>query len=229
MSPESAGAGFKVLALDDVLYGPVALPTLADWIKDERVQAESWVLCVQTQRWQRAHSIPELRPMFPEAPPADAQATAIRPGVLRRVKALGELDDTQLQVVAKFAEVVRFGAFTPVFRVGETGDAFFFVLEGEVRQRILVNGKELLIGIQEAGGVFGQISMFDGGPRVTEAVTDTGVVLLKLTSLAFRRLCRLHPEIGNIILLALGRTLAARIRSDDKHLCEVMAMGRSVR
>ncbi len=223
-------SGFKVLALDDVLYGPVAIPVLIEWAGDERILADSWIYCVRSGTWIRAGQIPELRRCFGEPEAGEAAggepATGIRPGMLRRVRALAELSDEQLLTFARFCRLERHAAFTRIMQVGTPGDAFYFVLEGEVRQRIPLGDRELVIGIQETGGVFGQISVFDGGPRVTDAIADTETVLLRVAAADFRRLCRLHPEIANSILLALGRTLASRIRSDDKHLCEAMEMQR---
>lgn len=236
MPDQAEDVGYKVWAADDVVYGPVAIPVLADWVRDERVLAGTWVFCVASGRWVTASEIPELRPLLfiDSTSPTSAVSTssgnaALKPSILRRVRAISELTDDQLQVFSRYVELVRFGAFTPIMRVGGPGDSMFFVLEGQVRLRILVGAKELLISVQESGGVFGQISIFDGMPRITDAISDTEVVLLKLTAVGFRNLCRVHPDIATPMLLALGRTLAGRIRSDDKHLCELMSMNQTIR
>ena len=49
-------------------------------------------------------------------------------------------------------------------------------------------------------------------------------MLFRVTAANFRRLCQKRPDIGTVVLHALGRTLALRIRSDDKHLAEMVAM-----
>ena len=66
--------------------------------------------------------------------------------------------------------------------------------------------------------------MFDRGPRISDATADSEGTPIKVTLENFRRLCAIAPEIAVPILLGLGRTLAARIRSDDRHLCERIAM-----
>ena len=222
---EAQVASFKVWALDDVVYGPVELEELRGWARDERVSAESWIYCVTTRRWSTALELPGLRELFV----CDTEpAAAVRPGVLRRIRVLGDLGDEQLSTFARLGEVVRFPAFTTIMKVGSPGDSMFFVLDGQVRLRILVKEREILIAVQEAGGVFGQISLFDSGPRVTDAVSDSPVMLFKVTAAAFRQLCCTQPEVATPVLLALGRTLATRIRTDDKHLCEMVAMSASV-
>ena len=232
MSSETQPSGFKVLALDDVCYGPVDVEALAQWVKDERVVADSWVFCLTEQRWLMASHLPELSQLFeppsdPEAVPdesADGTKAAIRPGTLRRMRVLSDLSDEQLTKVIEIGEIVRFPPFTPIMKVGDVGDSMYLVLDGQVRLRIMVKGHEILIAVQETGGVFGQISLFDGGPRITDAVTDAASMLFKITASKFRWLCETHPDIGTKVLHALGRTLALRIRSDDKHLAEMVAM-----
>jgi hypothetical protein len=229
MPPEAESAGFKVLALDDVCYGPVDIAALIQWARDERVVADSWIFCLTNQRWLQASHLPELRELFggagvaPDEAP-DGAKEMVRPGLLRRMRVLSELSDEQLTRFAEIGELVRFPAFTAVMKVGATGDSMFLVLDGQVRLRIMVKDHEILIAIQETGGVFGQISLFDGGPRITDAITDAPTVLFRVTAANFRRLCQKRPDIGTVVLHALGRTLAMRIRSDDKHLAEMVAM-----
>ena len=42
MNP-STGSGFKIIGEDNTVYGPVELPTLVEWIKDQRVTPATWV------------------------------------------------------------------------------------------------------------------------------------------------------------------------------------------
>jgi hypothetical protein len=224
MSPP-VSAGFKVLALDDTLYGPVDLLIVQEWIRDERVNAETWIHCVATRKWFTASEHPELRPLLGLTATGEEEPNpAFRIPVLRRVRVLADLADEHLRRVARLGEAVRFPAHSTIMRVGTSGDSMYFVLEGQVRLRVMLRGKEMVVSIQETGGVFGQISLFDGGTRITDAVAESDVQLMKVPAIQFRRLCREHPDTATPLLLALGRTLATRIRTDDKHLCEMVAL-----
>jgi len=213
----------------------VEVTQLIEWARDGRILSETWVFCVASQRWLQAAQLPELRELVSQLEDPDTALAAVkegagpqvRPGALRRIKVLSELNDEQLGHFAKIGEVVRCPAFTPVVRVGSVGDAIYFVLDGQVRLKITVRNRELLISVQDAGGVFGQISLFDGGPRVTDVVTDAPCVLFRVPSQNFRKLCLQRPDIATIVLLALGRTLATRIRTDDRHLMEMVALNQA--
>ena len=225
MQDSNATAAYHIWGLDDVVYGPVPLDELTVWTRDERVQPDTWVYCLTKRRWAVAADMGELRQHFGEVRAAeDATAPELRPESLRNIRVLADLSDAQLLRFAAFAEVQPFAAYSTIMRVNTPADCMYFVLSGRVRLRINVKGRELLISLQETGGVFGQISLFDQGPRVTDAIADSEVTTIKVTLADFRRLCASDPEIAVPILLGLGRTLAARIRSDDKHLCEMMAM-----
>ena len=217
---------YRVWALDDMIYGPVALDALRSWVRDERIHSGSWIFCEHARRWIQAGDLPGLRELFyvPESDLTAAASTEIRPSMLRRVRVLSDLSEEQLSVVIQFGSLVHFPAFATIMKQGSSGDSLFLVIEGQVRQRIFTKEREILIGIQESGGQFGQISLFDRGPRITDAIADTPVTLFKIEGNSFRELCRLHPDIATPVLLTLGRTLAIRIRSDDKHLCEMIAM-----
>src|SRR5512137_1207534 len=108
MAAASVETGFTVWGIDQTPYGPVELPTLISWIKDERVTAETWVFDARNCSWNKAPDIVELQMFFSKKAPAGAgtgeSARGIEPGTLRRIKILAELSDDQLQRFAKFVE-----------------------------------------------------------------------------------------------------------------------------
>jgi Cyclic nucleotide-binding domain len=214
---------YRVWALDDVIYGPVALEVLRGWVLDERINGDSWLFCEESKQWSTAANTPGLTDLF-AVEVSETSSDGVRGATLRRIKAFGSLNDEQLGVVARMGERVHYPAYTTILKAGTPGNSVYFVLDGQVRQRIMVKGREILIGIQEVGGVFGQLSVFDNLPRITDVLTDSAVTLFHLPSEGFRTLCTTRADIAAPILLALGRTLATRIRSDDKHLCEIVAM-----
>ena len=231
MSPHAAPKQYRVWAMDDVVYGPVTPDILRDWVRDERILPETWIFCEATRQWNAAREINELRVLFgleDEVNGGD-EAQAIRPAVLRRIRAFGELSDDDLSAIGRLGELVQVGAFQTLMRAGTPSDAVYFVIEGQVRQRIMVRGREILIAVKESGTAFGYISLFDGGNHITDAVTDSPAILFRIPLGRFHHFCKTRPEIGVNILFSLGRTLATRVRSDDRHLCELVALNQSGR
>src|SRR5438046_8805356 len=103
MNPNSTGADFRIWGADNVIYGPVELPMLINWVKDERVTANTWVFSEKDDRWQKAAQLPEMRMFFRAAPTAPASeagepsarvsALGVKPGSLRRVKLFSDFRD----------------------------------------------------------------------------------------------------------------------------------------
>ncbi len=55
---------FFIWGIDDSPYGPVELPTVVNWVKDERVQSDTWIFVRRAGNWQRASDISELKMFF---------------------------------------------------------------------------------------------------------------------------------------------------------------------
>src|SRR5256885_16982069 len=99
----SSDTDFIVWGIDQTAYGPVELPTLVSWVKDERVTADTWVFAGKNNSWQKASQVPELQMFFRSKLAAGAASgaidapTGIDPRALRRVKILAGMTDEQLQ------------------------------------------------------------------------------------------------------------------------------------
>ena len=216
---------YTVWGADQLPYGPVDLPTLVSWIKDERVTADTWLFVSKGEAWYRASDLPELqmffRPKSPGGQKTPAAAVAVKgidPRALRRVKILGAMTDPQLERFTQFMELERVPQWAHVVRQGDPGDAMYLILEGEFRVRTVIAGRETILATLGVGDFFGDISLFDRGPRSADVIANTNGVLLKVSFQAFEQLSQEEPELASSLLLAVGRTLSARIRTDNKRL-----------
>jgi hypothetical protein len=237
MPAKDNGTGFKIWAVDNVVYGPVELPVLVAWVKEERVTADTWVYSEAHDTWTKAARLPELQLFFHKKPsrgdiattpaPAADAAGALKPGSLRRIKILADLPDEQLETLARFMTVRHVRQWTEIVKQGDPGDAMFFVLEGEVRVRLMIGGKETTLVTMGAGEFFGEISLFDDGPRSADIVANEDSTLLRFGVDDFHTLIREHPALAAPLLLAIGRTLTARIRADNKRYRDSVSFARA--
>ncbi len=228
MELNSSGIGFKIWAVDNVVYGPVELPVLVAWVQEERVTAATWIFSEKEDCWHKAAKVPELRMFFQKrtnAPspassgspgPEDSLLAEIKPASLRRVRIFAELSDSQLERFMQFMETLPVRQWTEVVKQGQHGDAMYLVLEGELRVRMMIGGKETTLVTLNTGDFFGEISLFDNGPRSADVVANRNTVLLKISSDAFQKLLMEAPDIAAPFLFAMGKTLTARIRADNK-------------
>jgi len=117
-----------------------------------------------------------------------------------------------------------------IVREGEPGRSLFLVEAGELR----VTGRVRLEGARHVqpgicdlrvGDVFGELSLFDSGPR-TATVTAIGEArVVELDGARLNRFLDEHPDLGYRLLRSLYETLAARLRRTDRQLEGLIAWG----
>jgi CRP-like cAMP-binding protein len=217
---------FFIWGIDDSPYGPVVLPVLIDWVRDERVLADTWIFARIDGTWRRAAEIPELQEHFsqvivPDSADASASTSDIKPGSLRRVKILSQLNDAQLDRLSEFMEVQKVPQCMAVVNQGDAGNGMYFILQGELRARVMVGDRETILATFGPGDFFGDMSLFDKGPRSADVIANADSIVLKMSDVAFDRLTREAPALATPFLQATARTLAARIRADNKRLDRV--------
>lgn len=230
MASQASSVGFKVWGVDNVIYGPVELPDLVAWVKDERVTADTWVFSESNDTWNKAAHTPELQLFFNRKPRGGA--TVAPPGTvpaaaLRRVKILAGMSDDNLARFVDFMEVQHARQWTEIVKQGEHGDAMFLVLEGEVRVRLIIEGKETTLVTLNAGDFFGEVALFDQGPRSADVLANTDAVLLKISASAFQKLSHSAPELAAPLLMNIGKTLTARIRADNRRYADSVTYARA--
>ncbi len=225
---------FTVWGIDQAPYGPIELPTLVSWVKDERVTAETWVFVGKDGSWQRAADVDELQMFFRKKSPSAGTgavgqtANGVSPRALRRVKILAGLSDEQLARFAGFVEVQEVPQWSVVFKQGDHGDTMYLILDGELRVRINPAGKETTLATLSIGDFFGDISLFDQGPRSADVVANKDSFLMKLSTTAFQRLAQEAPDLAAPFLMAVGKTLTARIRADNKRYGDSVTFARAL-
>jgi hypothetical protein len=238
MAIGEGGEGFRIWAVDNLVYGPVELPALVGWVKEERVTADTWIFSERDNNWRKAAGLPELQMFFRKkaAPEAGAAphtgasgpaAPVIKPGSLRRVKIFADLSDEQLEQLIQFMEVVTVRQATELAKQGQAGDAMYLVLEGELRVRMMISGKETTLVTLGAGDFFGEASLFDHGPRSADVLANHDSVLLKISATSFEKLVADVPTLAAPLLFAIGKTLTARIRADNKRFRDSVQFARA--
>jgi hypothetical protein len=213
---------YYVWGIDRVAYGPVELPTLVNWIRDERVEKETWIFDQRAASWCTAQNITELKGLFrtrgDRSAPAGGSEGQIKPGSLRRIKVLAALADDQLMSFARYLEPRTIAQYSTVVNAGEAGDSMFMLLEGELRVRVMVNGKESILATLEPGESFGELALLDEGKRSADVIANLESTVLVITKTGLKKLFNEAPALAAPFLHALARATAARLRSTNKRV-----------
>ena len=95
-----------------------------------------------------------------------------------------------------------------VFTEGEPGDSLYIVLQGKIKlSRRAPDGRENVLAVMGPSDQFGELSVFDPGPRTATATAVTDVKLAKMPQSVLRPWLEAHPEIGERLLHVLARRL----------------------
>ena len=122
------------------------------------------------------------------------------------------MEERQLDSFIQYMEVVSIQQFAEVFRRGQPSDAMYLVLEGELRARVLVDGKETTLSTMTACDFFGEISLLDHGPRSADVLANTDSRLLKISAAAFEKVMGEAPALAASFLYGLSKSIGARVR-----------------
>jgi CRP/FNR family transcriptional regulator len=95
-----------------------------------------------------------------------------------------------------------------VFREGDEGDRLFIVIDGKVKiSRAAADGRENLLAVLGAGEMFGELSLFDPGPRTATVSAVTDSTLASLDHDDLRPLLVERPGVAVELLQALAQRL----------------------
>ena len=225
MQVDPTGAVLKVLSSDNLLYGPIDLATLVQWVRERRVQRESWVHLETADKWVAAGAMDALQPEFDAltaAPESAQSAAADSPGVtveeLRGFERFAPYSNDELVLLIGFCEFVVVAKGDLIIKKGDLSDSLFLVLSGQVQARIKVGQHETALGTMEPGELFGEVAMLSHSARSADVVAEVPTRLLRLTSDRFQELMTEHSPLAARMLYNISRLLATRLSQRNVEL-----------
>jgi signal transduction histidine kinase len=135
---------------------------------------------------------------------------------LRQVPLLADLSEEDLERLYEMAETVSVPAGQLVLREGDTGDALYIVLEGELEVTKRRGGQEVVLSSYEPGQFFGEMALLERAPRSASVRTLRESRMLAIDQAAFQTLLSRSPSAPFNIL----RTVTSRLRSTESMLIQ---------
>jgi CRP/FNR family cyclic AMP-dependent transcriptional regulator len=133
--------------------------------------------------------------------------------VIRKAPIFTGLDTGAADALRASMNLVKLRKGQSLFKEGDDGDHLFVVSSGKVKLGTKsVDGRENLLMILGPGDMFGELSLFDSGPRTATATAVTDSKLLALGQDKVIPWVKEHPEVS-IQLLA---RLASRLRRTNE-------------
>ena len=139
--------------------------------------------------------------------------------ILSRAGIFQGVDPVAVQNLIEQMETVRFPRGTTIFEEGEPGDRLYIITSGKIKlARHAPDGRENLLTVMGPSDMFGELSIFDPGPRTSSAVCVTEVTAATMNSEMLKQWVADHPAIAQQLL----RVLARRLRRTNASLADLI-------
>ncbi|MGH1561160.1 Crp/Fnr family transcriptional regulator [Mumia sp. DW29H23] len=139
--------------------------------------------------------------------------------VLRQAPLFSGLDDEAAESLGSQMSSARLRRGEVLFHEGDEGDRLYIVTDGKIKLgRSSADGRENLLAILGPGQMFGELSLFDPGPR---SATATAVTDSELTSLSHDDLTKWLNDHPNVSRALLGQ-LASRLRRTNDVVADLV-------
>ncbi|HEY1959135.1 MAG TPA: mechanosensitive ion channel family protein [Polyangiaceae bacterium] len=136
---------------------------------------------------------------------------------LRAVDFLAALPASEIEKLARSAEVHLYAEGEVIVKKGDTADDMYIVQEGEVAVLMPADhgfGEKREVAKLDAGKFFGEMALMTGEPRSADVVARKDSELVVVSHGAFHATLAAHPELAKTV----SRIIAERQQKLDEHV-----------
>ena len=219
---------YKVWASDNVVYGPVLLETLLEWVADGRVLSDTWVFSQEVNSWKPAKSLPPLgdalaayhasHAPLPTPTELGQASDSITVAYLRQFDSLAGLGQEELEQFISHCTIMEIEEGGLIMKKDSPGDGLYMILSGETRVRLVIAGQDTTLANVKSGSFIGEVAMFSQTPRTADVLALTPCNLLFMSAEAFRNMMDSKPKLASAVLFALGHIMADRMVAGNQRL-----------
>lgn len=138
---------------------------------------------------------------------------------LRRVSLFSGLDDDSWKSLRSRLKESARPRGAVIFEEGDAGGQLHVILSGKVKiSRAAIDGRENLLAVLGPGDLFGELSLFNPGPRTATATAITDAQLATFSHDDLRPVIIEQPEVAAELL----RVLAERLRQTNDAMADLV-------
>ena len=125
--------------------------------------------------------------------------------VLGRVAMFQSLDESDLEALAGVARQITAERGELIVSQGSAGEGLYIVARGQIRVYLSdETGKEIILGLEGPGAIFGEIAVLDEQPRSASVAAMERTELLMIEGREFRQLLEAHTGLSLGVIAALA-------------------------
>lgn len=139
--------------------------------------------------------------------------------MVRKSALFARLDEEAMAALEAQLTPVRLERGQVLFHEGDQGDALYIIREGKIKLgRASSDGRENLFAVLGPSEMFGELSLFDPGPRTLTATAVAETQLVGLAHDQLREWIKGRPEVSMTMMLLLAR----RLRRTNESLADMV-------
>ena len=138
---------------------------------------------------------------------------------MRRAPLFSTLDDEAAESLIATMTAAHLERGDILFHEGDQGDRLYVIAEGKIKLgRTSPDGRENLLAILGPGEMFGELSLFDPGPRTATATAVAETQVVSMGNDQLKDFLSTRPGAAAVLLAALAR----RLRRTNESLADLV-------
>ncbi len=134
-------------------------------------------------------------------------------GILSSVELFSVLTQEQLRLLAFGTERLKLPSGRALYHEGAAADCAFVVISGQVTLFTEQDGQRFMLSQHGEGSVLGELALISQTTRLTSAMAETEVELMRLNRTLFRRILEEYPDVAAALHTRLAQRLSEMTRS----------------
>lgn len=147
------------------------------------------------------------------------------PYCLAKLKNFGEFRAEEIQTIVEVSERVAYRAGEQIVVEGSPTDGMYVILSGSAEITHGSGEQPVLLATLEEGDFFGELSLVDTEPRSATVTAKSDCELLMIAQTTIGVLAGASPRAAIKLLVAVGRSLARRLRVGNQRISDLMTLG----
>ena len=123
-------------------------------------------------------------------------------------------------------EVEQFRPGMKMFREGVPSNHLYFLVDGSLTAAVGTSRGDVALGIVHPGAWLGEIGFIDHGPATSTLTAGEYCTALRISHASLLELQESHPHAASVLLRAVTRQLADRLKKSTTGIVEEVAEGR---
>lgn len=146
--------------------------------------------------------------------------------MLPRTGFLSNASAALTEILRRLAREQRLAKGEVLFEQGDAGESLYAVVEGALEVSVLSeDGRKLALDMLTEGALFGEIALFDPGPRTATVTALRATTVLRISNRDVISAIRTHPDLAADLMQLAGQ----RMRWMDTQISEQAFLPLSVR